>query len=138
MKSIAILLVLLYAFFPKQASAQTDTASIAGTWQLISSKGSINNAVFDKDSSEVFMIKVLTTAMFFNTVYKKKSGRFDSAVQGTYLVAGNIYHETVMYSSVGDFPGHSFSYNYTVNGNILTISGESNGIKLIEQWKRIE
>ena len=135
---ITFCLFYLILLIPAVTKSQTKPSGITGTWQLISSKGSINSIPIDHDSSTVYMLKILTASMFVNTEYDKKTNHFKSTTQGIYSITGDQYNETVTNSSVGDFPGHGFVYTYSIVDNILTIQGESNGIKLLESWKRIE
>lgn len=139
MKYVFCLYAVIFSLIvPATAISQTNLENVTGVWQLISSKGSINNIPIDHDSSKVYMLKILSPPMFVNTVYDKKTNHFQSTVQGTFTVTDSTYSEFVLNSSVGDFPSHGFIYNYFIANNILTIHGESNGIKLAERWKKIE
>jgi hypothetical protein len=117
---------------------QNKNNPLIGTWQLISAKGSYNDRPFENDSSTNYMIKVISPNSMVFTRYNKKTDSLTMSAQGSITVQGNKYSETITCATAKITNGLSFNYTYTLSKNRWRIEGGGNGLKLVEEYIRID
>ena len=140
---ICLVIITACSESPKESSKNADTASLNGTWKLLTGtiieKGDTTITDYTKDRS---FIKIINDSHFaFLTDTLRKDTTDFSAGGGTYSLNGDNYSEHLEYCSAKEWEGHDFSFTVTITGDTLVQSGvekiEAEGINRINTEKYI-
>ncbi|MCR9064694.1 MAG: hypothetical protein NXI00_12050 [Cytophagales bacterium] len=101
---------------------------IEGTWKLLN--GTVVNGTDTTYTDYTIgqeMIKILNGTHFSFLRHDLTNGKDSTAIfsagGGTYSIEGNIYTENLAYFNVREWENNSFNFEYTINGDTLTIKG---------------
>ncbi|WP_442267401.1 hypothetical protein ACSIGC_06925 [Tenacibaculum sp. ZS6-P6] len=133
----------------KESSPANKTASIQGTWKLISGttiKGK-DTIVTDYTKGQE-MIKIINKTHFTFLRHDLKKGKDSTAIfvagGGKYSIKGKKYIENLQYFNIREWEGNTFEFEYTINVDTLVTQGiekiEELGINYynIEKYQRIK
>jgi hypothetical protein len=134
---LAALLVVTSAFAqPNPMGGGIAARPLVGAWQLVSARyTAADGKVTEVSGDQVRSLKVLNDGRFsFVTV--KADGTFIRAAAGRYAVDRNSYTETIDYTSVDNIRGKTYTFKWRVEGNTWYHSGELEGSRFEEVWRR--
>jgi tRNA(Ile2) C34 agmatinyltransferase TiaS len=132
-----------------QDSSPEKSASLEGTWQLISGTIIENGDTTVTDyTNKQSMIKIINATHFSFLNHDKNKGKDSTAMfvagGGTYILEGDQYTEYLEYCSARDWEGNTFHFTVSIQGDTLTQQGVEKIENLnvermnIEKYKRVK
>ena len=112
---------------------------IIGTWEFVSAKVTDTNGVVTNYTSHDLRSHKILNAGYFCVVTRNADGSFRHTNLGPYRIEGNLYIETVEYSTNSGWIGSRPEYAFTVESDIWIIRTTGVGKESREEtWRRIE
>jgi len=136
---IAISLLTISSVPGTTLKSKKQTASVEGTWQLVSYKyGSSQSAFIDRNESSN-RIKVINKTHFI-WVEVDNSGKVVQSAGGKYTLAGEIYTEFLEFGvGMDQYLKSSPQFTIKVEGDMMFQSGFLiNDYRIEEIWKRVK
>ena len=112
---------------------------LVGTWEFVSAKTTRSDGtVVDYSILDLRSNKILSSD-YFCVVTRNADGSFRHATLGPYRVEGNLYVETLEYSTNTGWIGSRPEYKFTLEGDLWTIRTTGDREEIREEvWRRVK
>jgi hypothetical protein len=148
MRTLPLLIIILTFVSCNGKTQESSSASIEGTWKLVSGTLIENGEEIVTDyTKNVSFIKIINETHFAFLQHDLNKGQDSSAVfvagGGKYSLDNDRYTEHLEYCSAREWEGNDFSFTITIKGDSLTQTGiekvENLGVNRmnIEKYVRI-
>ena len=109
---------------------------LLGSWEMTSGRWTFpDGSVRTADSTQLRSLKVVGPARFV-FITSRPDGEFVRSAGGRYTISGNTYSEHVDHSSSADMRNETYTFTWRVDGDTWYHTGEHEGTRLEEVWRR--
>jgi hypothetical protein len=117
----------------------TPGQDLVGTWEFVSAKTTHSDGTVVEHSSLDLRSSKILNSDYFCVVTRNADGSFRHVNLGPYRVEGNLYTETLEYSTYNRWIGSSPVYKFTLEGDLWTIR-TTGGRDVVreEVWRRVK
>jgi hypothetical protein len=112
---------------------------LVGTWEFLSAKTTRSDGTVVEYSNLDLRSNKILNSEYFCVVTRNADGSFRHATLGPYRVEGNLYIETLEYSTNSSWIGSRPEYKFTLDGDLWTIRTTGDREEIREEvWKRVK